>query len=262
MIMLLHFSIILSLTLIGVPCAKAADDNRTEVPLRYAVGLNADASTGGLQEGVNLRPSVGLAYGRWKLGSVPDDRWLQYGAIFKEPTISFDALQRDKYQLGVSLRIHNIDKQQSWDGFAGGRNTVRGRIFGSRTLSPNLSIGGELTQDLQGRGDGTTLSLGIVSAIPLSEREKVFVSIASTWASTSHWQSLYARGASQSDENWSSGFGHIVAAATFRQWISPHWMWYVVPQISQPVGQIQRQTSYATELRLHASLKWVGQLTR
>ncbi|NBT01642.1 MAG: hypothetical protein EBS61_13860 [Betaproteobacteria bacterium] len=32
MIMLLHFSIILSLTLIGVPCAKAADDNRTEVP--------------------------------------------------------------------------------------------------------------------------------------------------------------------------------------------------------------------------------------
>ena len=262
MIMLLHFSIILSLTLIGVPCAKAADDNRTEVPLRYAVGLKADASTGGLQEGVNLRPSVGLAYGRWKLGSVPDDRWLQYGAIFKEPTISFDALQRDKYQLGVSLRVHNIDKQQSWDGFAGGRHTVRGRIFGSRTLSPNLSIGGELTQDLQGRGDGTTLSAGLVRAISLGEQEKVFISIGSTWASASHWESLYANRSSMGEANWTSGVGHIVVAATFRQWIGSHWMWYVMPQISQPMGQIQRQASHATELSLHASLKWVGQLTR
>lgn len=252
--------ITLGLTLIGASCANAAGDV-AEAPFRYAVGLKADMSTGGLQEGVSARPSVGLSYGRWKLGSVPDDRWLQYGAIFKEPTVSFDALQGDKYQLGISLRIHNIDKQQSWDGFAGGRHTVRGRVFGSRTLTSNLSVAGELTQDLQGRGDGTTLSAGIVSAIPLSERGKVFVSIASTWASASHWQSLYARGASQPDENWSPGFGHIVAAATFRQWIGPHWMWYVVPQISLPVSQIHRQTSYATELRLHASLKWVGQLT-
>jgi hypothetical protein len=64
------------------------------------------------------------------------------------------------------------------------------------------------------------------------------------------------------EANWTSGVGHIVVAATFRQWIGSQWMWYVMPQSSQPMGQIQRQASHATELSLHASLKWVGQLTR
>lgn len=205
---------------------------------QYTLGLKlksrdlADASTD-----LSLRPVLGLRYGRWRLGHATGDEWLAFSGYRKEANLAYQLRDDDRMQVALSLRIQNLKDNSSFDGFSSGQNTLRGRVSVNRSLSQRWSIGTDLTQDLLGRGDGTTLSLGASYGLPLSERSSLSLSGGFDWATANHW-ATQMRLMPAPQGGWRSGLGSVGLGLSYRYALTPQWAWFSTVGTSRPLGQV------------------------
>jgi hypothetical protein len=200
--------------------------------LKFAEGPNGTTSA-------KLRPTLGFHYGRWKIGTNSDvDGWLAFSGFRKEPTVAYELSASERLSTSLSLRVHNLGTGESFDAFETGRHTLRGRILLGYQLDQRWAMGAEVTQDLLGRGDGTTLGLGLSRSIPLSEYGLLSASAGLTWGSGVHWRTANAKAPLASTLH--AGFGSLGVGLGYRYAFSPAWAWYANVGASRPVGQLSR----------------------
>jgi hypothetical protein len=227
----------------ATPSPSAAPEAAQPPPAKlttYVVGMRlkfAEASNGATT--AKLRPTLGFRYGRWKIGTNSDvDSWLAFSGFRKEPTLAYELSASERLSTDLSLRIHNLSSGESFDAFESGRHTLRGRVLFGYQLDQRWALGAEVTQDLLGRGDGTTQSLGLSRAIPLSEYGLLSASAGVTWGSGVHWRTANAKAPLASTLH--AGFGSLGLGLGYRYAISPAWAWYANIGASRPVGQLTR----------------------
>lgn len=228
----------------GLP-TQAGNEPATEVPAastaptpsrwQYAVGIklkNDDLGSGQ----VHLRPVIGLRYGRWHIGQTTSEDWLRFGSYRKDTGLEYDWKTSDKLKVALSARVHNITHNEGFDGFSGGRNTLRARASMAYRLTPRWTLGIDLTQDVINRGDGTTLTPGVSYLWPLSEHSTLSLSMGTTWATADHWQNQY-RESPLPARPWRAGLGDAGAGLSYRYSLGGPWAWFTTLSTGRPLGQ-------------------------
>jgi hypothetical protein len=219
---------------------------------RYTLGLKlktrdlADASTS-----LALRPVLGLRYGRWRLGHATGDEWLAFSGYRKEANLAYQLRDDARLKADLSLRIQNLQDNSSFDGFSSGKNTVRARVGLNYQINKRWSVGTDVTQDLMGRGDGTTLSVGASYGLPLNERSTLSLSAGVNWATADHW-ATQLRLLAPPPGGWHSGLGSVGLGLSYRYALTPQWAWFGTVGSSRHLGQVDAVSP--------SSLSWSGQI--
>jgi hypothetical protein len=227
---------------------KAVSANRW----RYTLGLKlktrdlADARTD-----LALRPVLGLRYGRWRLGHATGDEWLSFSGYRKEANLAYQLRDDERLKVDLSLRIQNLEDNSSFDGFSSGKNTLRARVGVNYALNKRWSVGTDVTQDLMGRGDGTTLSMGASYGLPLSERSTLSLSAGVNWATADHW-ATQNRLLTPPPGGWRAGLGSAGLGMSYRYALTPQWAWFGTVGSSRHLGQVDTISP--------STLSWSGQI--
>lgn len=234
------------------PTPTPAPSDTPASPWLYTLGVKlqsrdaADASTS-----LNLRPILGLRYGRWRIGHPTGTEWLSFSGYRKESNLAYQWRDDDRLKVGLSLRVQNLQDNSSFDGFSSGQNTLRGRVSVNYKLDRHWTLGSDLTQDLMDRGDGTTLSVGAAYGLPVSDRSALSLSAGLNWATADHWATQW-RQAPAPAEPWHSGLGSLGVGMSYRYALTPQWAWFGTLGTSRPLGQVQTVSPH--------NLNWQGQL--
>lgn len=219
---------------------------------RYTLGLKlktqdlGDASTS-----LALRPVLGVRYGRWRLGHATGDEWLAFSGYRKESNLAYQLREDERLQVALSLRVQNLQDNSSFDGFSSGKNTLRARVGVNYQVNKRWSVGTDVTQDLMGRGDGTTLSVGASYGLPLSERSTLSLSAGVNWATADHWTNQL-RLLPPPPEGWRPGLGSVGLGLSYRYALTPQWAWFGTVGSSRHLGQVDTVSP--------STLSWSGQI--
>lgn len=219
---------------------------------RYTLGLKlktqdlGDASTS-----LALRPVLGVRYGRWRLGHATGDEWLAFSGYRKESNLAYQLREDERLQVALSLRVQNLQDNSSFDGFSSGKNTLRARVGVNYQVNKRWSVGTDVTQDLMGRGDGTTLSVGASYGLPLSERSTLSLSAGVNWATADHWANQL-RLLPPPPEGWRPGLGSVGLGLSYRYALTPQWAWFGTVGSSRHLGQVDTVSP--------STLSWSGQI--
>jgi outer membrane scaffolding protein for murein synthesis (MipA/OmpV family) len=240
---------------------SAAQDAAPETPApgeipakrwQYTVGIKLKSSEqADGRKGLDLRPVLGLRYGRWRLGHATGDEWFKFSGYREATNLAYDLRDDDKLHIALSARIQNIEDNTSFDGFSSGKNTVRARVSMGYQLDKHWSLGSDVTQDLMNRGDGTTLSMGLSYLWPLSERSALSLSSGASWATARHW-ATQLRLRPVPEGGWQAGLGDWGWGMSYRYAITPQWAWFGTLGTSRHLGQVNEVSP--------SHFSWNGQL--
>jgi hypothetical protein len=261
---------ILALAFLGIQCIAFAQD-KNEPPanpepkaegseLIYVVGASIRiADFANASGNTKLSPLLGFKYGRWKIGTNADvDEWLIFSGFRKEPTLSYDFFQSDRFKTAFSLRIQNLTTGEAFDFTEPGKKTLRGRVLLNYKLVERTYLGLELTRDLLNRGDGTTFSTGVSRIFPVNEKSIVIANVGVVWADGEHWRtsnSTYAGSASLG-----AGIGSLGVGLSYRYAPSKNWAWYATTGLSWPIGQITSIRDSSWQVGGQIGLMYFGKL--
>ena len=209
--------------------------------LYYTLGTRLKSNDlGDWQNSARVRPVIGLRYGKWQLGIGDGRAWRNLGQFGSEPTLSYQVMDEQDLNIGLSMRVHNVSTGESFDVFEGGKNTLRTRIMLHRKINQRWRFNADWTQDVLNTGDGTTLSLGLSYAWPVFQQSELILHADSTWATAEHWRNSGSQFKTGPLNLVTTGFQKVSAGLTFKQSISRHWAWYSSFAISQPIAELKR----------------------
>ena len=197
----------------------------TPSPWTYSLGAKLDIGDLRRWNGLELRPTLGLRYGRWRIGTVDSQTWPQFGQALQDNSLTYDWLKDSQWQTGLSASVVNLDQDATFDAFKAGRKTLRIKASVDYSLNRRWILGLNMTQDLLKRGDGTTLSPTLTYRKPLDNDSALLLSAYTTWATAPHWQTDAAR-TEGSALRQDAGLGIWGAQITYRQRWSPKWAFY------------------------------------
>lgn len=201
----------------------------------YSVGVRVQFGPGGIN--AKPRPILGFRYGRWNIGTNSDpEAWLAFSGVGKEPAVAYELSTKERISAFVSVRVHNLSTGSSFDVFDAGRHTLRGRVAANYKIDRNWTIGTEATLDLLGKGDGSTLSLGLARSFRVGERGQLTPSAGLTGGNGQHWRSAYA--GNPLAANLHAGLGSAGLGLGYRYAVNPQWAWYGSLSASRPLGQL------------------------
>ena len=222
----------------GAPAEPLAE----EAPARwnYTLGLRVRADDINQDtQSVKLRPVIGIRYGRWRVGIGDGQEWLRFNSFRKEPSLSYQWVEKRDVSLGVSLRIHNLTTGEAFDVFEPGRKTLRSRILTNIHITDRWSGGIEWTQDLLNRGDSSTLGLGMSYAWPMSEHSEFSVNAGLTWAPAEHWRT--AAGVNREGAGgMTTGTGSVGSGLSYKHSLSRRFAWYSTLGVNKDVGNVAK----------------------
>ena len=229
----LAFSIVLGSSSLGSGLAWSQETPPVEStdtvsnPSHWAYSLGGKLDIGDLRHlnGLELRPTLGLRYGRWRIGTVDSKTWPQFGQALQDNSLTYDWLKDSQWHTGFSASVVNLDQDTTFDAFKAGRKTLRIRASLDYSLNRRWILGLNMTQDVLKRGDGTTLSPTLTYRKPLDKDSALLLSAYTTWATASHWQTDAAR-TEGSALRQTAGLGIWGAQITYRQRWSPKWAFY------------------------------------
>lgn len=240
-------SIILATTLL--PIVANAQNNLTKSAsiigeadqLSYTLGTRLKSNDmGDWQNTARVRPVIGLRYGKWQLGIGDGRAWRNLGQFGSEPTLSYQVMDEQDLNIGLSMRVHNVSTGESFDVFEGGKNTLRTRVMLHRKINQRWRFNADWTQDVLNKGDGTTLNLGLSYAWPVFQQSELILHADSTWATAEHWRNSGSQFKTGPLNLVTTGFLKVSAGLTFKQSLSRHWAWYSSFAISQPIAELKR----------------------
>jgi hypothetical protein len=207
---------------------------------RYTLGLRLRADDINQDtHSAKFRPVLGLRYGNWRVGIGDGQEWLRFNSFRKEPTLSYQWLEKRDVSLGISMRIHNLNTGEAFDIFEPGRKTLRSRILTNLRVTDRWSAGIEWTQDLLNRGDSSTLGLGISYAWPLSDHSELSLNTGITWAPAEHWRT--AAGMNRMGAGGlTTGTGSVGSGLSYKHSLSKRWAWYSTLGVNKEVGSVAK----------------------
>lgn len=202
---------------------------------------------------LGLRPMIGLRYGRWRTGVVDGENWHRFGQIVTDNTLTYDLLDSTQWRTSLSASIVNLQREGTFDTVQSGRKTVRGRATIDYLGWSHWSVGLVLTQDLLGRGAGTSLGPSVTYRQALTDSSTILLSQSFTWAKSDLW-----RYSSQLDPSVNLGqpsrWGTSMSTSlTLRQRWKAHWSWF---------AQISRSQTLQSgdPLAREGQSNWAGQI--
>jgi hypothetical protein len=240
--------VVIIFSIILLPSTANAQNSSTETSpviseseqLYYTLGTRLKSNNlGDWQNTARVRPVIGLRYGKWQLGIGDGRAWRNLGQFGSEPTLSYQVMDEQDLNIGLSMRVHNVSTGESFDVFEGGKNTLRTRVMLHRKINQRWRFNADWTQDVLNKGDGTTLSLGLSYAWPVFRQSELILHADSTWATAEHWRNSGSQ-FKGSLNLVTTGFQKVSAGLTFKQSISRHWAWYSSFAISQPIAELKR----------------------
>ena len=241
--------VVIIFSIILFPSTANAQNSSTEASpvisesdqLYYTLGTRLKSNDlGDWQNTARVRPVIGLRYGKWQLGIGDGRAWRNLGQFGSEPTLSYQVMDEQDLNIGLSMRVHNVSTGESFDVFEGGKNTLRTRVMLHRKINQRWRFNADWTQDVLNKGDGTTLNLGLSYAWPVFQQSELILHADSTWATAEHWRNSGSQFKTGSLNLVTSGFQKVSAGLTFKQSLSRHWAWYSSFAISQPVAELKR----------------------
>jgi hypothetical protein len=241
--------VVIIFSIILLPSTVNAQNSSTEASpvisesdqLYYTLGTRLKSNDlGDWQNTARVRPVIGLRYGKWQLGIGDGRAWRNLGQFGSEPTLSYQVMDEQDLNIGLSMRVHNVSTGESFDVFEGGKNTLRTRVMLHRKINQRWRFNADWTQDVLNKGDGTTLNLGLSYAWPVFQQSELILHADSTWATAEHWRNSGSQFKTGSLNLVTSGFQKVSAGLTFKQSLSRHWAWYSSFAISQPVAELKR----------------------
>ena len=241
--------VVIIFSIILLPSTVNAQNSSTEASpvisesdqLYYTLGTRLKSNDlGDWQNTARVRPVIGLRYGKWQLGIGDGRAWRNLGQFGSEPTLSYQVMDEQDLNIGLSMRVHNVSTGESFDVFEGGKNTLRTRVMLHRKINQRWRFNADWTQDVLNKGDGTTLNLGLSYAWPVFQQSELILHADSTWATAEHWRNSGSQFKTGSLNLVTSGFQKVSAGLTFKQSLSRHWAWYSSFAISQPIAELKR----------------------
>lgn len=226
------------------PAKAAAVDTDTTThnvtQWHYTLGMRIQADDiNQATHSAKLRPVVGLRYGRWRMGIGDGQEWLRFNSFRKEPSLSYQWVEKSDISLGLSMRIHNLNTGEAFDVFEPGRKTLRSRVLANVRITQRWSAGVEWTQDLLNRGDSSTLGLGVSYAWPLSAHSELSLNSGLTWAPAEHWRT--AAGVNRLGAGGlTTGTGSVGSGLSYKHSLSKQWAWYSTLGINKEVGTVAK----------------------
>ncbi|MFM7026179.1 MAG: hypothetical protein ACKOWC_09020 [Limnohabitans sp.] len=175
---------------------------------------------------VGLRPMIGLRYGRWRTGAVDGDSWHRFGQVKTDNTLTYDWLDTREWRTSVSASIVNLQRDSTFDLFQSGRKTLRGKATIDYLGWAHWSVGLVLTQDMLGRGAGTSLSPSVTYRQALSEDSTILLSQSFSWARSDLWRYKAPLDPSSYPDPQSHWGTSVDTSLTLRQRWKPHWSWF------------------------------------
>lgn len=249
-----------------VEAKDQAKEKDASLPIRYVYGLSLHTSED--QAGrikASLKPQLGLQWGRWRLGLNPDPQaWSALSTIRREPTVGYEAMKATKLRLVVGLRLHNITTGDGFNALESGRLTLRGRLHATYQWSPAWTLAGELTHDLQNRGDGQTLTLAASRSWPLSSKDVLSWGTGIKWADAEHWRTPYlldpALPANQLAlaNQLRSGLGSVSTGLAYRRSLTDKLVLVGGINASRSIGQLTDLTGTRVNFGAQLGLLWFG----
>ena len=216
------------------------DTPEAATPWNYTLGMRVRADDiNQASRSAKLRPVLGLRYGRWRVGIGDGQEWLRFNSFRKEPSLSYQWIEKNDISLGLSMRIHNLNTNEGFDVFEPGRKTLRSRVLANVRITDRWSAGVEWTQDLLNRGDSSTLGLGVSYAWPLSNHSELSLSSGLTWAPAEHWRTaagIHRIGAG----GLTTGTGSVGSGLSYKHSLSRQWAWYSTLGINKEVGNVAK----------------------
>lgn len=241
--------VVIIFSIILFPSTANAQNSSTEASpvisesdqLYYTLGTRLKSNDlGDWQNTARVRPVIGLRYGKWQLGIGDGRAWRNLGQFGSEPTLSYQVMDEQDLNIGLSMRVHNVGTGESFDVFEGGKNTLRTRVMLHRKINQRWRFNADWTQDVLNKGDGTTLNLGLSYAWPVFQQSELILHADSTWATAEHWRNSGSQFKTGPLNLVTTGFQKVSAGLTFKQSLSRHWAWYSSFAISQPIAELKR----------------------
>ena len=241
--------VVIIFSIMLLPSTANAQNSSTEASpvisesdqLYYTLGTRLKSNDlGDWQNTARVRPVIGLRYGKWQLGIGDGRAWRNLGQFGSEPTLSYQVMDEQDLNIGLSMRVHNVSTGESFDVFEGGKNTLRTRVMLHRKINQRWRFNADWTQDVLNKGDGTTLNLGLSYAWPVFQQSELILHADSTWATAEHWRNSGSQFKTGPLNLVTTGFQKVSAGLTFKQSISRHWAWYSSFAISQPIAELKR----------------------
>ena len=235
--------------------------------LRYTYGIRLQLSDdANRQVKAKLKPELGFKYGRWSVGTNADfHSWLGAQQAKRDPSVAYDAFTSNKLRLVLGLRLQNLNTGSGFNALESGRLTVRGRVLASYQINPLWNVLGEVTHDLQDRGDGSTLSLGASRLWSLGERDQMSVGASIKWANAEHWRTPYllnpqtpADKLAQA-QRLTSGFGSAGIGWEYRYKLAEQTMLLSSVSASRSIGQLADLNGTRLSISAQLGLLWFGQ---
>lgn len=234
--------------------ASPVAENNTPppAPSGWMYSLGAKLEMGDLRrlEGLKLRPTLGLRYGRWRMGTVDSQTWPSFGQALQDSNLTYDWLKNSQWQTALSASVVNLDQDRTFDALRSGRKTLRAKAALNYTVNKHWMLGLNVSHDLLKRGDGSTLSPTLTYLQTLDQDSAWLLSAFTTWGTAAHWQSEAAR-TPGSALRQDAGLGSWGTQITYRQRWSPQWAFFT--QIG--TGRLIAPTAAANQ-----TLGWSGQL--
>ena len=231
--------------LISANCmAQVATENSSQedppATLKYTLGLKVRMDDIHQDtQSTKLRPVLGLRYGKWRVGIGDGQEWLRFNSFRKEPSLSYQLIEKSNVDLGLSLRVHNLNTGEAFDVFEPGRKTLRSRVLSNVRINRRWSAGIEWTQDLLNRGDSATVSLGVSYAWPLSEHSELSLNTGLTWAPAEHWRTT-AGPHRIGVEALTTSIGAIGSGLSYKHSLSKQWAWFSTLGLNKDVGNVAK----------------------
>ena len=223
-------------------------------PWTYSLGLRTDMANLSHPGSMKLRPSLGLRYGRWRIGQTDGTDWHRFGQVLQDNNLTYDVRQDSKWSVSLSGSIINLDNNSHFDALKAGRKTLRAKAGLDYRLPNRWSVGLIATQDLFMRGDGSTLSPVLTYRQPLTDRSTLLLSQSATWGSGPHWQTLQQLNTDGINHS-GTGWGSVGTQLAYRYKQSRHWGFF-----SQLSAQRTLQPIFPNPLSSTPAWTYSGQL--
>jgi len=164
---LVRLSVSLTFGAFGMPAW--ADDvvDTTLTQSRFVLGaafMSSAEYPGSDQNKSRLRPLWAFQYGRWRLSSSRASAVLGFAADAPGPGASAELVSTKDWHVGAAFRVDSGRKASDspyLQGLPDVKRTLRGRLYASYAISKQWSIGGNMSQDLLGRGGGALASIDL-----------------------------------------------------------------------------------------------------
>jgi outer membrane protein len=203
---------------------------------RFVIGANFISAAdypGSDRSEIKLRPLWAYQYGRWRLSTSRASAVLGFATDAAGPGASAELVATKDWHIGAAFRFDSGRKASDsprLNGLSDVARTLRGRIYASYTINKQWSIGGNVSQDLLGRGGGAIAGIDVGHRYWITPNLEWTNGIGATLADKRNMSTYFGISAEQAIQSGqrpfsaSAGFRDIHLGTGLTTALTPRWI--------------------------------------